>query len=200
VLTPLTVPQVQKLRADGAELIDVRPAVEYAAGHISGALAIPLRDAFVTWLGWLIPDPATALIIVRDSAQDADEIIWQSLKIGYDNLAGELEGGMTAWISAGQPTRSTARYSPGSIRPHQVIDVRQASEYAAGHLPGAENIELGSLPDAERHHGPVMVMCERGDRATSAASVLERTGVRDVGVLVGSPTVWAEAADQALVS
>jgi rhodanese-related sulfurtransferase len=200
VLTPLTVAQVQRLRADGAEVIDARPASEYAAGHIPGALAIPLRDAFATWVGWLVPDPDTALIIVRDGGQDPGEVIWQSLKIGYDNLAGELAGGMRAWTAAGQPTRATPRYSPGGVRPDQVIDVRQSNEYAAGHLAAAENIELGSLPGAELPTGPVMVMCERGDRATTAASVLERAGLRDVTVLAGGPDVWARAADQALVS
>lgn len=196
VLTPLTVARAEKLRARGAEFIDVRPAGDYAAGHIPGALAIPLRAAFATWLGWLAPDPATALIIVRDSAQDPDEVIWQSMKIGYDNLAGELRGGMAAWTAAGRPVRSTPRRSPGAIPPRQVIDVRQAGEYAAGHLPGAENIELGALPAAETPGGPVMVMCERGDRATSAASVLERAGRRDVTVLAGNPAAWERAADQ----
>jgi hydroxyacylglutathione hydrolase len=198
VLAPLTVAQVRDLRGAGAELIDVRPADDYAAGHIPGVLAIPLRGAFATWLGWLIPDPGTALVIVRGSAQDATEIIWQALKIGYDNLAGELAGGMAAWTSAGQPVRATPRYRPGTIHPHQVMDVRQASEYVSGHLPAAENIELGSLPGAHLPRGPVTVMCERGDRATTAASVLERAGLRDITVLAGGPREWARAADQPL--
>jgi hydroxyacylglutathione hydrolase len=197
-LTPLTVARVRQLRSRGAELIDVRPAGEYAAGHIPGALAIPLRGAFATWLGWLVPDPATTLVIHRDSGQDADEVIWQALKIGYDNLAGELEGGMTAWTAAGQPVRSTPRYTPGAIRPREVIDVRQAAEYADGHLPAARNIELGSLPGVHLPRGPVMVMCEKGDRATTAASVLERAGRSDVTVLADSPAKWAHAVGEAL--
>ena len=200
VLAPLTVAQVRRLRADGADVIDVRQASGYAAGHIPDALAVPLRGAFATWVGWLVPDPATALVIVRDSGQDPDEIIWQLLKIGHGNLAGELAGGMRAWTDAGQTVRATPRYSPGAIHPRQIIDVRQSGEYAAGHLPGAENIELGSLPDADLPHGPVMVMCERGDRATTAASVLERAGLGDVTVLAGSADAWARAAGQAVVS
>jgi rhodanese-related sulfurtransferase len=198
VLASLTVAQVKQLRAGGAEVIDVRAADDYAAAHVPGALAIPLREAFATWLGWLVPDPATALIIIRDSAQDPGEVIWQSLKIGYDNLAGELAGGMSAWTAAGQPVRATARYRPGVVRARQVVDVRQASEYASGHLPKARNVELGSLAGARLPTGPVMVMCSRGDRATTAASVLERAGRGDVSVLAGSPGEWARAADQAL--
>ena len=84
-------------------------------------------------------------MVVRNHDQDPDEIVWQALKIGYDNLAGELAGGMAAWAAAGAAGRRTAaaRARPG--RPGAVLDVRQASEYAAGHLPGAAHIELGAL-------------------------------------------------------
>ena len=41
--------------------------------------------------------------------------------------------------------------------------------------------------------GPVTLMCGHGERAMSAASVLERAGRRDVLVLVGGPTDWATA-------
>ena len=74
----------------GAEVIDVRPPAAYAGGHIRGSLAIPLRAQFATWLGWLVPDPGTPLVFVRDPNQDPDEIVWQARKIGYDNLVGEL--------------------------------------------------------------------------------------------------------------
>ena len=42
----------------GGRVIDVRPVAGFAAGHIPGAVSIPLRDQFATWLGWLIPDSA----------------------------------------------------------------------------------------------------------------------------------------------
>jgi hydroxyacylglutathione hydrolase len=52
----------------GAELIDARPVEAYGAGHIPGALSIALRDAFTSWLGWLV-DPGRPLAFVLDSAQ-----------------------------------------------------------------------------------------------------------------------------------
>src|SRR5262249_29636453 len=68
-LAPLSAGQVRTLRNDGGQVIDVRPARDYAAGHIPGSLAIPLRAAFATWLGWLA-DPAAPLAIVAGPGQD----------------------------------------------------------------------------------------------------------------------------------
>jgi rhodanese-related sulfurtransferase len=72
-----------------------------------------------------------------------------------------------------------------------VIDVRQANEYAAGHLPGASNIELGAISDAKLPERAMTLMCGHGERAMSAASILEARGVSDLRVVVGGPDDWA---------
>jgi hydroxyacylglutathione hydrolase len=199
-LAPLTAGQVRALQDDGGQVIDVRPVPDYAAGHIPGSLAIALREAFATWLGWLVPDPATPLVIVAGPGQDLDEVSWQALKIGYDNLAGTLAGGMTAWQAARNPVAVTPLLAPGQVNPAAVIDVRQAGEYARGHLPGARHIELGAL--AGQAPGlvgrPVVTMCGHGERAATAASVLERAGRTGVAVLTGGPQDWSAATGAAL--
>jgi rhodanese-related sulfurtransferase/glyoxylase-like metal-dependent hydrolase (beta-lactamase superfamily II) len=194
-LAALPADRVQALMAGGAQVIDVRPVDAYTSGHIPGSLAIPLREVFATWLGWLIPRPSTPLVFVRDPGQDPGEIAWQALKIGYANLAGELAGGLPAWAAAGQPVAATALITPGQVSPAAVIDVRQDSEYAGGHLPGARNIELGALPrQAAALNGQrVVTMCGHGERAATAASVLERAGHTGVAILPGGPPDWSQA-------
>jgi hydroxyacylglutathione hydrolase len=201
-LTPLAPIQVRAMQNDGAQVIDVRPVPGYAAGHIQGSLAIPLRDSFATWLGWLVADPATPLIIVAGLGQDLDEVSWHALKIGYGNLAGTLDGGRPAWEAAGYPVAATRLLTAGQVDPDTVIDVRQASEYADGHLPGARNIELGALTGqaAGVAGRPIVTMCGHGERATTAASVLERAGHTGVAVLPGGPSDWAEATGLTLAS
>ena len=201
-LAPLTTGQVRALQDQGGQVIDVRPVAEYAAGHIPGSLAIPLRGAFATWLGWLVPDPAVPLVIVAGPGQDLGEAVWQALKIGYENLAGTLAGGMPAWRAAGQPVSVTPLLAPGQVDPAGVIDVRQASEYTGGHLPGARNIELGALTSqaASLQGRPVVTMCGHGERAATAASLLERAGHTAVAVLTGGPPDWAAATGLALES
>jgi rhodanese-related sulfurtransferase len=175
----------------GAQLVDVRPVSDFAAGHIPGALAIELRDAFATWLGWLT-DPSRPLVFVRNHDQDPEEIVWQALKIGYEQLAGELDGGMTAWLSARGPTRSIPVLDSAEADPALVLDIRQRSEFTAGHLPGARNAELGEVA-ARRFSGPVQTMCGHGERAATAASLLAAGGNQEVSIVTGGPGDWSSA-------
>jgi hydroxyacylglutathione hydrolase len=187
----LTLEEVLALRAAGAEIVDTRTPDEYAAGHVPGSLAIPLRGAFATWLGWLVADPTTPLVVVRSADQDPEEIVWQARKVGYDHLAGQLD--LVAWREAGQPVATTPLLEPEWLDGRQVVDVRQAGEYAAGHLPAARNIELGALATTDLPAGPVATMCGHGERATTAASVLERAGHTEVAVLPVGPDEWTSA-------
>lgn len=199
-LPALSAAQVKALKDAGTQIIDVRPAATYADAHIPGSLAIPLRDAFATWLGWLVPSLETSLIFVRDPDQDPAEIGWQALKIGYDNLAGELAGGLSAWTEIGQPLASISQLEHMQVDPAQVVDVRQANEYRDGHVPGARHIELGALRESALGLAgePVVTMCGHGERATTAASVLERAGHSSVAIVLGGPDDWSQATSRAL--
>ena len=195
-LTPLDALAIRSKLTQGAELIDVRPKEDFAAGHVPGALSIPLRPAFASWLGWLAPADRP-LIVVRRPDQDAEEIAWQAAKIGY-NLVGELNGGMDAW---GEQTVRTRLIGAGDVG-GAVLDVRQDSEFHAGHLPHAQHIELGSLADRadEVRREPLVVMCGHGERAMSAASLLERAGHPELAVLTGGAEDWAVASGRELES
>ena len=198
-LAPLSVPQVGTLRDSGATVLDVRPVPDYAAGHIPGSVSIPLRNQFATWLGWLVA-PDAPVVVVRNPDQDPEEITGQALKIGYERLVGELDGGMPAWVTAGQPVTATDLVSPSQIHGYRVLDVRQDSEFRGGHLPDARHVELGALAAAaDRLPGdPTVVMCGHGERAAGAASLLERAGHHDLAVLVGGPDDWAAATGRPL--
>ena len=193
-LQPLTALEVIGLRGQGAEVVDVRPTGDYAAGHLRGSLAIPLRGVFATWLGWLLPDPDTPIVIVRNPDQDPDEIIWQARKVGYSRIVGELAGGTPAWAAGGEALAATPLADPATTEPATVVDVRQRSEYASGHVPGTRNAELGALGAAPLPAGPLVTMCGHSERATTAASVLERAGRFDVQVMPVGPNEWAQAA------
>ena len=196
-LEPIDVERVARLRDDAAVIVDVRRIAAYAAGHVPGSLSIELRDAFATWLGWLVSFD-TAPIVIRDADQDPDEIAWQAAKIGY-SLSGELDGGMTAWTAAGLPTTSTRLVTPTDIDDMNVLDIRQRAEYASEHVPGARHIELGDLAtDASTVDDEATVlMCGHGERAMSAASLIEHAGGA-VAVLLGGPDDWSSTHSRSL--
>jgi glyoxylase-like metal-dependent hydrolase (beta-lactamase superfamily II)/rhodanese-related sulfurtransferase len=191
-LAALTTGDVNRLLSEGT-IIDARPVVSFAASHIPAAISIPLRPAFATWLGWLA-DPDQPVAFVLEPGQDRADLVRQAHGIGYEHLAGELAGGMPAWESAGLPVRRI-RLVPAASAAGTVLDVRQAAEYRAGHLPGACHIELGALSESapQLGGGPLTVMCGHGDRAMTAASLLARLGHRELAVAIGGPGDWAAA-------
>jgi hydroxyacylglutathione hydrolase len=197
-LDPLTPDDVARLLADGAEVVDVRRVEAFAVGHVPGSLSNALRSVFASWLGSLVA-PDRALVFVTDDATDRTELVRQCSNIGYDHIAGELAGGVEAWRASGRPL-ATLPVVPAEAVDGPVLDVRQAAEYEAGHLPGAHHVELGALPaaaadlDVDR---PLAVMCGHGERAAAGASLLARHG-RDVRIVTGGPADWAAAHDAAL--
>lgn len=202
VLPALPAADVARAIADGAVVVDLRPVPEYAQAHLPGALSIPLRAQFATWLGWLV-EPDQPVVLVAGPGQDLAEAVWSAAVIGYDGLVGVLDGGLDGWRAAGRPVASTPLVTPAelAVRPTlRVVDIRQDAEYVTGHLPGAEHVELGRVAAApgELPRLPTVVMCGHGERAASAASLLERAGHRDVEVLLGGPQDWAAVAGRGL--
>jgi glyoxylase-like metal-dependent hydrolase (beta-lactamase superfamily II)/rhodanese-related sulfurtransferase len=190
-LPALAVDEARRLLAEGALLVDARPVHRWAHGHVPGAVSIPLRPQFGSWLGWLVPDDRP-LVFVLDPQQDAADLVRQARTIGYDDLAGVIDGGIEGWRAADLPVAVTELVDAAHLdRP--VIDVRQSSEHATGHIPGASLVELGdvSRAAATRPSGVVAVMCAHGERAATAASLLERVGWGNVAVVIGGPREWA---------
>jgi len=198
-LAPLSVTDVRRLLDSGALLVDARPVRAFAAAHIASSLANPLRPVFGTWLGWLI-SPDRPLVFVLDDDQDRADLVRQARNIGFEHLAGELAGGIAAWQAAGLPTETIPLVEPARLDPAHTLDVRQDSEFAAGHIPGAAHVELGGLDGSagDIPAGPLTVTCGHGERAMTAGSLLAADGRKDLSVLVGGPEDWAAAAGRAL--
>ena len=131
-------------------------------------------------------------VIQECIGQGVSDLVRQALTIGYDRLAGAIAGGIDAWRAAGFEVAATELVDVRRLdRP--VLDVRLDDEHAAGHIPGSLHVELGEVDrqDAELPAGKLAVMCAHGERAATAASLLERAGRRDVAVVIGGPDDWA---------
>jgi hydroxyacylglutathione hydrolase len=190
VLSPAELARVQQ----AAEVVDVRPVRDFAAGHVPGSLSVPLRPAFATWLGWLV-DLDRDVVIVRNADQDFDEVWWQAAKIGQDHIVGQVADGLEEWRALGQPTTGVGLVDARGVKDRAVLDIREPAEYETGHIPGARNVALGSLrTDVDAVPArPTVVMCGHGERAMGAASLLARAGRTDLVVLEGGPGDWADA-------
>ena len=188
-LARLTVDEARPLLKGDALVVDVRPIADFATGHIPGSLSIELRPVFSSWLGWLV-EPDRPLIFVLDDEQDRAELVRQCLDVGYEMLAGEIDGGIDAWRDEGLPVTTVDLVDATGVT-GTLVDVRQRNEYETGHIPGAVHIELGALPTTPTPRGPITVMCGHGERAMTGASILEQHGHHDLAVLAGGPDDWS---------
>ena len=102
--------QVQREAGAGAVLIDSRSADQYAAGHIKGALNLPLADREKLAAQFVRSVPSSNRIIVYcDTGCDASARLaaWLGTR-GWTDVA-EFTDGMSAWSSAGLPVSSGAQ-------------------------------------------------------------------------------------------
>ncbi|MFE5298928.1 rhodanese-like domain-containing protein [Streptomyces sp. NPDC056632] len=175
---------VAGLAGEGAQIVDGRGRAAFAAGHVPGALCEELDERFASLVAEVVPF-GTRLVLVLPAPEEAceAEALVQLLRIGYENVAGVLEGGTDAWAAAGRPLRSfrTADAAELAARLDEVpaLDVRPARP--DGGVPGTLAIPLADLPahvGALPRDREIWTFCDTGRRATIAASLLDRAGIR----------------------
>jgi len=159
-------------------VLDIRPFADYAAGHVPGAISVPVDGgSFGTKAGFvLLPDEP--VVLHAASPEQAQEAAWRLHAVGILELAGYVldpnANETTRTVDAGELERLLAG---GDI---QVVDVRETDERDEGYIPGSRNIPYRLLrkvgSDALDAGKPVVTVCESGVRATIAASLLQREG------------------------
>ena len=200
-LVALTAQDVQRRLQGGVLLVDMRDAPAFGRAHVPGSYAVPFGDSLATWVGWIVPWESEMAFLSEDPGHH-EEAVRQLIRIGYDNLAGYLEGGIEAWEAAGYPVASVHSITADELRPKlqsenppMFLDVRQRAEWRAGRVPGAINIELGELQehlDGLPRGFPLVSACASGMRSTTAASILLRDGFTDVTMLTGGTNAWRD--------
>lgn len=201
-LKPLALDAVLRLVNGGAQLLDTRDADAFAAEHVAQAVHIGLSGRFASWAGTVL-DPKKPIVLIADSGQEEESAVRLG-RIGYDSIAGYLQGGMST--AAARPalavrrsrvTREALANALASPTPPQVVDVRLDGEWDAGHIEGALHLPLGALArqlsklpkDKE-----LVVVCKSGYRSSIAASLIERAGFPRVTDLVGGMDAWVQGA------
>ncbi len=195
--------RVIELVSSGGTLVDTRTADAYASRHIPGTLNIPLNKSFSTWAGSILPYDRELHLLVDDNvAERADEAVRDLALIGLDRIEGYFGvDALAAWEEDGRRLAAVPQVTAAELADMiangdvQVIDVRGASEWDAGHLPGAPNMPLATLAarvaEVARDR-PVVVQCQAGGRSAIAASLLRAKGV-EVANLHGGFAAWREA-------
>ena len=193
---------MQRARDLGSVVVDVRPFDAFGAQHVPGAWNIDIRGNFSTYAGWTLSGDRELLLVAGDEAM-VQEATVQLRRVGLDNVAGYLDGGMFAWSMAGLPGDNVPQLSPHRLQQMMasrqemiIVDVRSQQEFEVFHLAGAINIPA---PDLRSRHTelprdlPIVVICNSGVRSSLAASILKRNGFENVMNVAGGTTGYAAA-------
>jgi len=182
--------------APDAIRIDPRPPHLFGAGHRPGAFNVVGNDSFAVRIGATVAFGSPIVILTTD-AEQAERLRGQLAVIGYDNVRGyaspdPAKSEEPLRIEQVDPRAAAARAAEGGAL---LLDVRERSEWDAGHAPGAVHIPYENL--RERTHElpldrPVLIYCASGIRSSLAASMLESSG-RDVANVRGGFTAWRNA-------
>jgi hydroxyacylglutathione hydrolase len=172
--------------SDETQLLDVRPAEDVAAGHVAGAIGIPVAIAgFANRAGFVL-DPAREVTVLAASEAEGADAVRLLASVGFDQLA-LLDGGLPEGVEL---TRFRVIEASELDAPDlQVLDVREPDEQARI-VPGSLCLPYRTLVEADLSSldpaRPVATVCNSGVRAAVAATLLERRGFSDVRpVLVG---------------
>ena len=194
VPVPRDVEHFEKAMQNGMIALDIRSAEAFAGAFIPSSLAIPV-DMIPAYAGWFLSyDQSIGLI--SDHFDDVQKAVRYLFRLGYDNIEGFLENGLTAWEVSGRSyDRIPAIHAAELVRRMQngqdftLLDVRKKEEIEAGRLPNSLHIFLGELPhnlDQIPKDLPVTTFCGSGQRAIIAASILKQHGFDEVEDSLGS--------------
>lgn len=183
----------QALADDRVIFVDTRGNQQVYEGTVDRALNIPGAAKAASFGAWVV-DPDTEqrpLVLLAESREAAEEIRDHLVRVGIDTTQGfitTLDG--------------LDLVKPKLIQPEELdtvdrvllLDVRNKTEYADGHLPGAVQLSggrvmwhLDQLPKPGA--GTIVTYCQSGVRNSVAASALRRAGY-DIAELDGSYAAW----------
>jgi rhodanese-related sulfurtransferase len=199
---PESAEAAEALVRGGAQILDVRDPADFAGAHWRGALNVGLDGKFAVWAGAVL-DAARPILLVADPGREREAAV-RLARVGFDRIAGALDGGMAALAARpdllAETPRTTARALAERLNAPAapvVVDVRTDAERADGFVPGSLHLPLSQWPRrmAEVPAGrPVAVYCAGGYRSSIAASLLRASGRADVTDLVGGFAAWREEA------
>ena len=193
--SPLAPAEAAERMGSGVTALDTRPAAQFGAGHVPGAINIGLSGQFASWAATVIGLDRPVLIVAEQDR--VQESILRLTRVGIEKVIGYLDGGVEAWEKAGLPLEQLPHVSvqelSGNAGKWQVVDVRRPAEWQAGHIEGARHHPLDHLTKSLEGldtQTPTAVCCKSGYRSSIACSLLQSRGFRNLYNVVGGMDAW----------
>ena len=180
---PLSIAEFKEVLKKGALLLDTRQPDEFEPGFIPGSLNIGLNGQYAVWVGTLL-DIKMSLVLVTDPGKEEESIL-RLARIGYENVIGYLEGGITAWDESLETVTSITAEQMKLEMDNGVgiLDVRKPAEWNFSHLKNAQFFPLADMPDNLKgldKKKPYIVHCGGGYRSMIAISLMKQKGFKNL--------------------
>ena len=176
---------------NGALVLDVRSKEEYENSHVPRSIFIGLDGGFAPWVGELIIDIKTPILLVCNESQ-IEEAVTRLSRVGFDNTLGYIT--IEKWKENGKEIDSINSISAVETvkrlenKSSTLIDVRKENEYKSQHVVNAHNYQLNSinnyLPKFDEKND-YYIHCQSGYRSMIACSILKSRGIHNITNVVG---------------
>ena len=177
---------------EGALVLDTREADKYAKSHIPNSINIGLQGSFAPWVGEMIPDLETPILLITEVGKE-EEAITRLSRVGYDNTQGYLADGMKSWEAVGKDVDTINRITAEELEQKMkqdivIIDVRKKSEFDSEHIKGVVNVPLNQINqhlEKFPKEQEFVLHCAGGYRSMIAASILQQRGWSQLTDVIG---------------
>ena len=174
-------------------VLDVRHQDDFAKAHIPNSIFIGLDGRFAPWVGEILEDINTPILLVVPNGRE-EEVITRLSRVGFDHILGYLKGGIENWTSKEKIT-SSIDYSKASVlkdlenkSKHLILDVRSHDEHQNESISDSLNIPLKSINksiDQINFKSKFYIHCQGGYRSMIAASILKKNGIHSFSDVKG---------------
>ncbi len=177
---------------EGAQVLDVRPVEPFAAGHFAGALSVPVSGSGFSTKAAFVLDPEKPVIVAASHEPEARHAVRGLRSVAVLDIPGYVLGGGPEPLELVSVDELDALLAEGA----ELIDVREKDERDGGYIAGSRNIPYRLLALGETdlpRDRPIVTICEKGPRATIAASILAAHGFDARAVADGGIDSWQAA-------
>ena len=163
------------LPAPDSQLLDVRPVSDHLAGHLPGAVSVPVSGtSFSTKAGFVL-DASTPVTVLATDSTEAERAVRGLHSVAFLDIAGYVLGAGLEITQQATIDELEGLIDAGAT----IVDVREHDERDEGYIPGSRNIPYRLMraccPDLPED-GPIVTICNSGPRAAIAASMLRAKG------------------------
>ncbi|MBN1246213.1 MAG: MBL fold metallo-hydrolase [Anaerolineae bacterium] len=185
-------------RTEDYRVLDTRMELAFGAAHVPQALSI-WQAGLASFAGWFLPYDKPLLLVTPED--DPRATVRTLVRLGYDNIAGTLAGGMLQWHMAGLNSQHIRTVTTHELCAQLdtglaawILDVRSDEEVAAeGEIPDAHHIHITQIPehmDEVPQDQLIYIFCGSGLRSMVVASYLQRQGWDALTVVLGGVKGW----------